>query len=86
MNFLYFENSENIACVNVTTFEMGGNLALSCGLGVASSFYVLRERKIVSDKCLIKTPGGDMQLSFENENIYVNGPAVLICEGQTSMK
>lgn len=46
--------------MNCVTLEMGGKLALSCGTGVCATFYALYQENIVKDKCLIKTPGGNI--------------------------
>lgn len=75
----------------VRTYERGvENETLSCGTGVTASALVAAMKGLSTGKnnCQVKTPGGSLNVKFdkvlENNfyNIWLEGPAVFVFEGQ----
>ncbi len=75
----------------VRTYERGvENETLSCGTGVTASALVASMKGLSTGRnnCLVRTPGGSLNVKFdkvlENNfyNIWLEGPAVFVFEGQ----
>ena len=92
----YFEEGTNVNFVeqtgidsfNVRTYERGvEDETLSCGTGVTAVAIAMHNaKKTTSEKINIKTPGGNLTISFtktENgyEKVYLEGPATLVFKG-----
>ncbi|MDH3321459.1 MAG: diaminopimelate epimerase [Flavobacteriaceae bacterium] len=93
----YFNEGTNVNFVEqinadtfkVRTYERGvENETLSCGTGVtAVAIASHKSKKSNSNTIKLQTPGGDLEVSFENEmNIYkhivLKGPATFVFKGE----
>lgn len=81
--------------VFVRTYERGvENETLSCGTGVTASALVAAINGVASGKnyCKISTLGGDLRVKFDKVletnfyNIWLEGPAEFVFEGQIEVK
>ncbi len=79
----------------VRTYERGvEDETLSCGTGVTASALVAALQGISTEKnkCLVKTPGGTLEVSFDKVlehnfyNIWLKGPAQFVYKGEISLK
>ena len=92
----YFKEGSNVNFVEqvndrtfkVRTYERGvEDETLSCGTGVtAVAIASHKNRKTISKEVVLKTQGGDLQVSFDlvkdvYKNVYLKGPAILVFEG-----
>lgn len=73
----------------VRTYERGvEDETYSCGTGVtAVAIAAYATGRAVEKKVILKTPGGDLQVTFENEgkhyhNIWLTGPARFVFKGE----
>ncbi len=96
----YYEQGSNVNFVQslgdsqifVRTYERGvEDETLSCGTGVTAAALVKGIMGAVSP-VYVKTPGGDLQISFEADgkrgfkNIYLIGPAEEVFEGNIALE
>jgi diaminopimelate epimerase len=86
VNFIEKEND----FLKVRTYERGvEDETLSCGTGVTASAIassVINSSR-GNNSCKIKTPGGELLVSFNNENntaknIWLQGPATMVFKGE----
>lgn len=73
----------------VRTYERGvEGETLSCGTGVTAVAIAMHAtQKTTSNKVMLKTPGGDLKVTFEvtgsgYKNIWLTGPAVQVFKGE----
>ncbi|MCM5663777.1 diaminopimelate epimerase [Galbibacter mesophilus] len=85
INFVAQESPDVFA---VRTYERGvEDETLSCGTGVTAVALAMHEtKKTSSNKVTLKTPGGELQVSFEKngqgyKNIHLVGPATYVFSG-----
>ena len=53
--------------------ERGVGETDACGSGALALFTYLREINKVDDNAVVLFPGGELELSYENENLYLKG-------------
>ncbi len=69
------------------TYERGiEGETLSCGTGVTAAAIAYAEKNKCSDKILVRTKGGNLNVSFEKDqerynNIWLSGPAEFVFKG-----
>lgn len=79
VNFALVENRNNI---KVRTWERGAGYTLACGTGVTSVVGVASMLNLVEKHVNIHIEGGDIKIEVsEDENIFMEGPAVDVCTG-----
>jgi len=67
----------------VRTFERGVEAeTLSCGTGATASAAVARRLGMVGDEVLVLTRGGELRISFEGKEAYMEGPAETVFTGE----
>lgn len=78
VNFVQVIDEDNI---KVFTWERGCGYTLACGTGICSSVAVCRYLGLVSEKVNVESEGGKLFIELADDTVYMNGPAVKICEG-----
>lgn len=78
VNFVKVIDENNI---KVFTWERGCGYTLACGTGICSSVVIANYLELVSDKVNVESEGGKLFIEVTEDTIYMNGPAVKICEG-----
>jgi len=75
---------------SVRTYERGvEDETLSCGTGVTAVAIAMKVlERTTSDKVILETPGGQLQVSFKQNgkqftDIYLTGPAQFVFKGET---
>ena len=80
VNFMKIINSHHI---EVSTYEKGiEDMVLSCGSGSVASAYYAYQKQLIQSPLDIVTPGGDLQLIFNDtwDEVWLNGPVKLLPE------
>lgn len=92
-NVNFIEKKEDVLFVR--TYERGvENETYSCGTGVTAAALVAGLKGISNSKnhCLVKTLGGELEVSFEKVleqnfyNIWLKGPAKLVFKGSVELE
>ena len=78
VNFVQIIDEDNI---KVFTWERGCGYTLACGTGICSSVVICRYLGLVSEKVNVESEGGKLFIELADDTVYMNGPAVKICEG-----
>ena len=84
VNFVQEEKEGEIL---MRTYERGvEGETLSCGTGVTAAAIAYAEKNNWSDKVMVRTKGGNLNLSFDKEqgmfkNIWLSGPAKFVFKG-----
>ncbi|BEP29474.1 diaminopimelate epimerase [Helicovermis profundi] len=86
-----FTNNTNVNFVEVIgrnqmkidTWERGAGNTLACGTGAVACVYVANKLGFIDNEVNVSLPGGELSiiLDFENNEIYMYGPASTIAEG-----
>ncbi len=79
VNFVEILNEDHILC---STWERGAGKTLACGTGACASAAASYLFCGCHDSIHVTMPGGEVVVSFDSDrNIFMEGPAVLICTG-----
>jgi diaminopimelate epimerase len=68
--------------LDVRFFERGAGETMSSGTGSAGAAAAALARGWVSSPVHVQTPAGPLELRVENDDIYLQGPAEIVAEGQ----
>ncbi len=77
VNFVKIEDNKNIS---VRTWERGCGYTLGCGTGMTASAILSNYLGKVDKSVNVESEGGTIKIEID-EDIYMIGPAVKICEG-----
>ena len=78
VNFVKVVDRENLV---VYTWERGCGHTLACGTGICASAYVSNLLGLCDERVAVESPGGRLYIEIKDGVIYMDGPAVKICEG-----
>lgn len=79
VNFVEMLNDSKIY---IRTYERGvEGETLSCGTGLTAAALVVKSKNNLINKVEIVTNGGDLHVAFNDDKIYINGPAELTYQG-----
>lgn len=78
VNFCEIVDSENI---KVITWERGVGKTLACGTGASASAFISDYLYNMEDNINVHLLGGTVEISLEEEYIYMRGPAETIFKG-----
>ena len=67
--------------INLRVWERGTGITLACGSGACATFAAARKLGFVSDKIDIYFALGKLEMSYSNDEIYMNGPATIVAKG-----
>ena len=68
--------------LDVRFFERGAGETMSSGTGSTGAVAAALARGWVSSPVHVHTPAGPLELRVENDDIYLEGPAEIVAEGQ----
>lgn len=82
-------NIEFAACLDrerlaIRVWERGSGITLACGTGACACFAAARARGLCRERAVVRLPGGELELSCEDETIWMEGPARTVFEGELS--
>ncbi len=73
-------------CLRVRTYERGvEGETLSCGTGAVAVAAVARHLGMIRDSTVVKTAGGELLISFENDIAYMEGGAETVFTGELEL-
>ncbi|MBS4539728.1 diaminopimelate epimerase [Clostridium sp. D2Q-11] len=78
VNFCEIIDKQNIKLV---TWERGVGKTLACGTGASASAVISTLIHDTDNHITLHLPGGDVDINTENEDVYMTGPAEIICKG-----
>jgi diaminopimelate epimerase len=86
----YFPNRTNVEFyrrlsrheIDVRFWERGVGLTLSSGTGSCAASIAAILNKKVESPVTVKTLAGDLAVRWENNEIFLTGPAEIICQGE----
>ncbi|TDT61650.1 diaminopimelate epimerase [Fonticella tunisiensis] len=79
VNFVKIIDRNNI---KLKTWERGAGLTLACGTGTCASVVASYINGLTENKVRAKLQGGYMYIDYDGENVFMEGPAEFICEGE----
>ena len=85
-----FPHRTNVAFIRVVDehalevrfFERGAGETMSSGTGSTASAAAALARGLVRSPVRVLTPAGPLELRLENDDLYLEGPAEIVAEGQ----
>ena len=89
-NHEIFPNKINFEIVNiidrshlkVRVWERGSGITLACGTGACAVAVAAKLKGIIDDSCTISLPGGDLQISWvDNNEVLMTGPIEKVFSG-----
>lgn len=78
VNFVEVVDKSNL---KVATWERGCGYTLACGTGICASAYISNVLGLSSESVNVESEGGKLKIDIIDGLIYMDGPAVKICEG-----
>lgn len=79
VNFVQVVSNDRM---NVDTWERGAGHTLACGTGVCASVWIAHEIGLVGTKVTVQTPGGELIIILDQNEVIMEGGAVKICSGE----
>jgi len=74
---------ENKSTIDVRFFERGVGETRSSGTGSSAAAVASISSGRVQSPVIVQAPGGPQTVRFHHEEVFLRGPATLICEGRT---
>jgi diaminopimelate epimerase len=69
----------------IRTFERGVEAeTFSCGTGAVASASVAHRLGIIGDEVIVETCGGPLIICFQDDHVFMEGPAVTVYSGELS--
>ncbi len=78
VNFVCVVNDSHVLC---STWERGAGKTLACGTGACSAAAVSRAYKKLGDSIKVTMPGGEVVVTFDGNQVFMQGRAVLTFVG-----
>ncbi len=66
----------------VRVWERGSGITLACGTGACAVFAAARRQGLCGDSAKIHLPGGKLVVGLEKGDLYLEGPAHTVFEGE----
>lgn len=68
--------------LDVRVWERGSGVTLACGTGACACFAAARSRGLCRDRAVVRLPGGELELCWEDGTVWMAGPARTVFEGE----
>lgn len=65
--------------ISIKTVERGAGLTLACGSGSYASAVVMRKKRKISDKIMVKNPGGYVEIDLKEKSLSGNANLIFEC-------
>ena len=70
--------------INMRVWERGAGITLACGTGACATLVAARLEGRVDAKATVGLPGGDLLVHWEDDQVWMTGPAELVFVGEWS--
>ncbi len=77
-----FIHEKDLGRLQMRVFERGCGETLSCGTGVVAAAAAYRARSGHDGPVEVSVPGGLLTVTFENEEAWLTGPALVVARGE----
>ena len=67
--------------ITLRVWERGVGETLACGTGAAATAYLARQQGMVGDAVLLRLRGGDLEVIFDGDGVWIEGPAKFVFAG-----
>ncbi len=89
-NHRYFPEKTNVEFaqivaadkIKVRVWERGSGLTLACGTGAAATLAAAVKNQLANREALLNLPGGNLEVSWPAEDIFIIGPSEVVYQGQ----
>jgi diaminopimelate epimerase len=72
--------------IRVRVWERGVGETLACGTGACASVVAGNMLDILSQQCLVHLLGGDLQVYYNHNHVFMSGPAVRVFKGKIGLE
>ena len=89
----YFPEKTNVEIARVLSrneiklrvWERGSGLTLACGTGAAAALAAAVKNKLTGKKAAVNLPGGNLKVSWQDQNIFITGPSKMVFTGKFNL-
>lgn len=74
----------NEGLIEIRTWERGAGYTLACGTGACASGVACIYNNKTKKKLDVLVAGGKLNIEYEGDSVFMEGPAEFICEGQVN--
>ena len=67
--------------INLQVWERGSGITLACGTGSGASVFAGIRKKLLANKVNVILPGGEVEVEYKDENIFLIGKVTKVFEG-----
>lgn len=68
--------------IKLNVWERGAGATLACGTGAAATVVAASLNNLVNNKALVKLPGGDLEVSWNDNGVFIEGESKLVFDGK----
>ncbi len=67
--------------IKLNVWERGAGATLACGTGAAATVVAASLNNLVDRKALVELPGGNLQVEWNDDGVYIKGESRLVFNG-----
>jgi len=81
-----FVHVETRSSVSVVVWERGAGWTRACGTGACATVVASSRLGLTDRKCTVKLPGGELDIDWRDDEVYMTGPAELAFIGSVKRR
>jgi diaminopimelate epimerase len=74
------------ATVRMRVWERGGVITEACGSGACAAAVATARRGLTDRAVTVRVDGGDLQIDWRDDGVWMTGPTALVYEGEVSVE
>lgn len=71
--------------IKLNVWERGAGATLACGTGAAATLVAASLNNLVDKKALVELPGGNLEVIWDNDGVYIQGESRLVFNGKINV-
>ncbi len=71
--------------IKLNVWERGAGATLACGTGAAATVVAASLNNLVDNKALVELPGGNLEVNWNNDGVYIKGESRLVFDGKVNV-